>query len=117
MSTTTKPDPAKLTVRGIKVTTLLGPMALVAADLVPPEPAPAGDPVLDIELEGGSLTVRAKLNGKSVRKALKQIAEHGLDDVNLLLQGNLRPAPSPGQPFLLEAAGLSVTARTPKEAS
>jgi len=44
------PRRAQLTVRGIKVTSLLPPAALQAAGLVPPEPAPAGDPVLDVEL-------------------------------------------------------------------
>jgi hypothetical protein len=39
--------------------------------------------------------MRAVLNGKSVRRALKTVAEHGPDNVNFLLQGNLRPAALP----------------------
>jgi hypothetical protein len=104
---------AKLTLKGMKLNSLIPPAAL-PADLVPPEPQPAGDPVLDLELEGGSLTVQAKLNGKSVRKALKQIAEHGPDGVTVIIQGNIRPQPAPGQPFLLDSAGLSVTPKTPR---
>jgi hypothetical protein len=103
---------AKLTLKGMKLNAMIPPASL-PADLVPPEPQPAGDPVLDLELEGGSLTVRAKLNGKSVRRVLKQIAELGPDNVNILLQGNLKPPSGPGQPFLLDAAGLAATPKMP----
>jgi hypothetical protein len=47
-------------VPGLKVTVPLAAAAL-PPDLVPAD-GPAGDPVLDLVLEGGSLTVRAKLN-------------------------------------------------------
>ena len=53
-------------VRGLKVTTLLPPASL-PQDLVPPEPQPAGNPVLELELEGSPIVVQATLNGKSVR--------------------------------------------------
>ena len=36
---------------------------------------PAGEPVIELVLEGGSLTALAKLNGKNYRKMLKNIAE------------------------------------------
>jgi hypothetical protein len=104
---------AKIVVKGLKLNSLIPPASL-PADLVPPEPQPAGDPVIDLELEGGSLVVRAKLNGKSVRRALKQIAELGPDGVNVLVQGNLRPPPAPGEPFVLDAAGLAATPKTPR---
>jgi hypothetical protein len=104
---------AKLTLKGMKLNSLIPPASL-PADLVPPEPQPAGDPVLDLELEGGSLVVRAKLNGKSVRRALKTIAEHGVDGVNVLVQGNLKPPPAPGQPFGLDSAGLVAIPKTSK---
>jgi hypothetical protein len=103
----------KLIVKGLKLNSLIPPASL-PADLVPPEPQPAGDPVLDLELEGGSLVVRAKLNGKSVRKVLKTIAEHGVDGVNVLVQGNLKPPAAPGGPFVLDSAGLVATPKTPK---
>src|SRR3954463_5677246 len=95
---------ATIRVPGLKVTVPLAAAAL-PGDLVPLE-GPAGDPVLDLVLEGGSLTVRAKLNGKNYRKLLKQIAEHGASDVVVVLQGVLRPPPAVGEPFVLEGAGF-----------
>lgn len=109
MTTTTIP------VRGIKVSTLIPPASLLAAGLVPPEPQPAGNPVICLELEGGSLSVRVVLNGKSVRKAIKAIAEHGTDGVNVVLQGNLRPSDAGGWYFELDAAGLAVTPKVARE--
>jgi hypothetical protein len=76
----------RIRVKGVKINTLLPPAAL-PADLVPPEPQPAG---------------------------IKTIAEHGPDNVNVLLQGNLRPEAAAGGPYELDAAGLNVTPKTPK---
>lgn len=42
-------------------------------------------------------------------RALKTIAEHGPENVNVLLQGNLKPATATGGPYELDAAGLTVT--------
>ncbi len=103
----------RISLKGVKVNTLLPPAAL-PADLVPPEPQPAGNPVVELEVEGSPLVMRAVLNGKSVRRALKTIAEHGPGNVNVLLQGNLKPATEPGGPYELDAAGLTVTPKTPK---
>jgi len=100
-------------VKGLKINTLLPP-ALLPADLVPPEPQPAGNPVIELPLEGSPLVVRASLNGKSVRRALKVIAEHGPENVNVVLQGNLKPAAAPGGPFPLDAAGLAATPKVTK---
>jgi hypothetical protein len=99
-------------VKGIKINTLIPPASLVG--LVPPEPAPAGTPVIDVELEGSSIVLRATLNGKSVRKALKSIAELGVDGVNAVLQGNLKPGEKAGDPFILDSAGLAITPKAPK---
>jgi hypothetical protein len=98
----------RIKLKGVKVNTLLPPAEL-PADLVPPEPQPAGNPAVELEIEGTPLVMRAVLNGKSVRRALKTIAEHGPDNVNVLLQGNLRPAAEPGGPYELDAPGLAVT--------
>jgi hypothetical protein len=49
-----------------------------------------------------------------VRRALKVIAEHGSDGVNAVLQGNLKPGTTTGGPFVLDAAGLTATPRTPR---
>ena len=102
---------ARIKLKGVKVNTLLPPAAL-PADLVPPEPLPAGSPVVELEIEGTPLVLRAVLNGKSVRRALKTIAEHGPDNVHVLLQGTLRPGAGGG--YELEGAGLTVTPKTPK---
>jgi hypothetical protein len=102
-----------LTVKGLKINTLLPPTAL-PADLVPPEPQPAGSPLIELQLEGSPLLVQASLNGKSVRRALKVIAEHGPEHVNVVLQGTLKPATTPGGPFLLDAAGLAATPKIAK---
>src|SRR4051812_38259705 len=103
----------RIQLKGVKVKTPL-PAAALPAELVPPEPQPAGNPVVELEIEGSPLVMRAVLNGKSVRRALKTIAEHGADNVHVLLQGNLRPAAEPGGPYELDAAGLNVTPKAPK---
>src|SRR3954466_9950217 len=75
---------------------------------------PAGEPVLDLVLEGGSLTVRAKLNGKNYRKLIKQVDEHGAANLAVALQGVLRPPASPGGPFVLEGAGSQAVVKAPR---
>src|SRR3954454_10915517 len=95
---------ATIGVPGLKVAVPLAPDAL-PRDLVPPD-GPAGEPTLELVLEGGSLTARAQLNGKNYRKLLKQVAEHGPGNVAVVLQGVLRPPVNPGGPFVLEGAGL-----------
>src|SRR3954447_12268942 len=100
---------ATIRVPGLKVTIPLAADAL-PRDLVPME-GPAGDPVLDLVLEGGSLTVRAKLNGKNYRKLIKQVAEHGADRVAVALQGVLRPPAAAGGPFVLEGAGFQAVVK------
>jgi hypothetical protein len=104
----------KATIRmpGLKVTVPLAAAAL-PRDLVPMD-GPAGEPVLDLVLEGGSLTVRAKINGKNYRKLLKQIDENGADNVALALQGVLRSPVSPGGPFVLEGAGFQAIVKEPR---
>jgi hypothetical protein len=103
---------ATIRVPGWKVTVPLSAEAL-PGDLVPPE-GPAGEPTLDLVLEGGPLTARAKLNGKNYRKMLKQIAEQGAGNVSVVLQGTLRPPASAGGPYVLESAGFQVNVKTPR---
>jgi hypothetical protein len=105
----------KIRVKGVKINTLIPAASLEG--LVPPEPQPAGSPVIDLEIEGSPLVIRATLNGKSVRRALKVIAEHGPDGVNALLQGNLKPSPTAGEPYILDTAGLTVTPKVAKPES
>jgi hypothetical protein len=103
---------ARIQVPGLKVTVPLAAAAL-PGDLVPME-GPAGEPVLDLVLEGGSLTVRARINGKNYRKLLKQVAEHGAANLAVALQGVLRPPPAPGEPFVLEGAGFQAVVKAPR---
>jgi hypothetical protein len=102
----------KIRLKGVKINTLIPAASLVG--LVPPEPQPAGSPVIDLEIEGSPLVIRATLNGKSVRRALKAIAEHGAEGVNALLQGNLKPGATEGGPYILDTAGLAVTPKVAK---
>jgi hypothetical protein len=108
--------PVSIPVRGLKVTTLLSPASL-PVDLVPPEPQPAGNPVVELRLEGSPLVVRAVLNGKSARRALKVIAEHGPDNVNVMLQGNLKAPPTPDAPYPLDCPGLTATPKAVRAAA
>ena len=105
---------ATIHVPGLKVTVPLAADAL-PRDLVPME-GPAGEPTLELILDGGPLTARARLNGKNYRKLLKQVAEHGAGNVVVVLQGVLRPPPAPGGPFVLEGAGFQVNIKTPRPA-
>lgn len=102
-----------ISVRGFKVSQPVDPKA-IPADIVPPDGQPAGNPTIGLRLEGSSMDVRVVLNGKSLRKALKVVAEHGPDNVNLVVQGVLRPCNVGGWPFELECAGIAATIKTPK---
>jgi hypothetical protein len=105
---------ATIHVPGLKVTVPLAADAL-PRDLVPME-GPAGEPTLELVLDGTPLTARARLNGKNYRKMLKQLVEHGAGNVVVVLQGVLRPPAAPGEPFVLEGAGFQVNLKTPRPA-
>ena len=105
---------ATIQVSGLKVAVPL-PADALPQDLVPME-GPAGEPVLELVLEGSPLTARAKLNGKNYRKMLKNIAEQGAGNVAVVLQGVLRPPAAQGGTFLLEGAGFQVNLKTPRPA-
>jgi hypothetical protein len=104
--------PATIRVPGLKVTVPLAADAL-PRDLVPMD-GPAGEPTLDLVLDGGPLTARARLNGKNYRKLLKQVAEHGAGNVAIVLQGVLRPPAAAGGPFVLAEAGFQVNVKAPR---
>jgi hypothetical protein len=105
---------ATIRVPGLKVTVPLAADAL-PRDIVPMD-GPAGEPTLELVLEGTPLTAQAKLNGKNYRKLLKQIAEQGAGNVSVVLQGTLRPPAAPGGPFVLDSAGFQVNVKTPHPA-
>jgi hypothetical protein len=103
---------ATIRVPSLKVTVPLSAEAL-PRDLVPMD-GPAGEPTLDLVLEGGPLTARAKLNGKNYRKMIKQIGEQGAENVSVVLQGTLRPPAAGGGPYVLEGAGFQVNVKAPR---
>jgi hypothetical protein len=103
---------ATIRVPGLKVTVPLAADAL-PRDLVPMD-GPAGEPTIELVLDGTSLTARAKLNGKNYRKLLKQIAEVGAGNVSVVLQGTLRPPGAPGEPYVLDSAGFQANVKTPR---
>jgi hypothetical protein len=105
---------ATIRVPGLKVAVPLAAEAL-PRDIVPMD-GPAGEPTLELVLDGTPLTARAKLNGKNYHKLLKQVAEHGAGNVAVVLQGVLRPPAAPGDPFVLEGAGFQVNVKTPRPA-
>src|SRR5512135_1503176 len=102
---------ATIRIPGIKVAVPLKPDA-IPRNLVPME-GPAGEPVLELALEGSALTIEARLNGKNYRKMLKNIAEHGADNVVVVLQGVMRDQ---GGKFYLEGAGFQVNVKSPPPA-
>jgi hypothetical protein len=105
---------ATIRVSGLKVVVPLAADAL-PRDIVPMD-GPAGEPTLELVLDGAPLTARAKLNGKNYRKLLKQIAEVGSGNVAVVLQGTLRPPTAPGGPFVLDSAGFQVNVKAPRPA-
>jgi hypothetical protein len=105
---------ATIRVPGLKVAVPL-PADALPRDLVPME-GPAGEPVIELVLEGSNLTAIARCNGKNYRKMLKTIAEQGADAVAVVLQGTLRPPADQGGPYLLEGAGFQVNIKTPRPA-
>jgi hypothetical protein len=105
---------ATIHVHALKVTVPLAADAL-PRDLVPMD-GPAGEPTLELVLDGTSLTARAKLNGKNYRKLLKQIAEVGASNVSVILQGTLRPPAAADGSFVLDSAGFQVNVKAPRPA-
>src|SRR3954469_16023565 len=103
---------ATIRVKGLKVAVPLQADA-VPRDLVPMD-GPAGEPVIDLAVEGSDLVVRARFNGKNYRKMLKTIDEHGPDNVAVVLQGLLRPDQAG---YMLEGAGFQVNVKAPKPAT
>ncbi len=105
---------AQIQVSGLKVAVPL-PADALPRDLVPME-GPAGEPAIELVLEGSPLTALAQLNGKNYRKMLKTIAEQGTGNVAVVLQGVLRSPAAQGGAFVLEGAGFQVNIKTPRQA-
>jgi hypothetical protein len=86
----------------------------VRAEVLPAVPleGPIGDLTLRLALEGSSLAIPARINGKSYRKMLKTVAEKGAENVAVILQGDLVVPPG-GGPVRLDSAGFQVIVKTP----
>jgi hypothetical protein len=95
-----------IAVRKLKLTVPLKPEALPAVPL----DGPIGDLTLHLTLEGSSLSLPARVNGKSYRRMLKTVAEKGADHVTVILQGDLVARPGGGNP-VLESAGFQVVVK------
>src|SRR3954454_20261066 len=94
--------------RKMKISVPRRPQGLPAAPLE----GPIGDLTLRLALEGSSLTIPARINGKSYRKMIKTVAEKGAENVTVILQGEL-VAPPGGGPVRLDAAGFQVIVKAP----
>ncbi len=97
-----------IAVRKIKISVPLKAEGLPAVPLE----GPIGDLTLRLALEGASLAIPARINGKSYRKMIKTVAEKGAENVTVILQGDL-VAPPGGGPVRLESAGFQVLVKTP----
>jgi hypothetical protein len=106
---------ATILVPGLKVAVVLAADQL-PRDLVPMD-GPAGEPIIDLVLDGAPLTVRARINGKNYRKMMKQVAEVGGENLVIVLQGKMVPPASAGEPFVLDGAGFQVTVKQNKPAT
>ena len=77
-----------------------------------PLDGPIGDLTLQLALEGSSLSIPARINGKSYRRMIKTVAEKGAENVTVILQGDL-VAPPGGGPVTLDSAGFQVIVKAP----
>src|SRR3954470_12629332 len=92
-----------IAVRKIKISVPLKPEGLPGVPLE----GPIGDLTLRLALEGSTLAIPARINGKSYRRMLRTVAEKGADNGATPLQGELL-APPGGGPVRLDAAGFQV---------
>jgi hypothetical protein len=95
----------KLTARKLKVTIPLDPSQFAGPPIADTAPSRT---VLSITIDGTALT--ADIATKSLRKAVKTVADNGADKVAVILQGSLVDN-------RIEEAGLVVQLKTAKEAA
>jgi hypothetical protein len=93
------------TARKLKVTLVIDAAPLVALRAVP-DNAPSRT---DVSVTVGGRTVTADIATKSVRKVVKTLTDHGLDNVVVILQGVLVAGDR------LEEAGLVAQVKAPAE--
>lgn len=93
---------AHVQVKALKVT------VVVPADHLPP--LPEGEQAVLFLATPDKLLVKARLNPKSYCRALAAIAQHGAENVAVLVQGQMSKADA------IESAGISAVLKKPKEA-
>ena len=99
----------------LRITIPLKPSDLPAT-LVPAEPAPVGNPVLNVQLQGTDVVVPVYLSGKNARKTLKTVAQHGAENVNMVVNGVLKPGVQGG--WIVDSASFQVFVKSaPTEAA
>jgi hypothetical protein len=104
-----------VTVQTLKITIPIKPSDLPAT-LVPAEPLPTGNPVLNVQLQGTDVVVPVFLSGKNARKTLKTVAQHGAENVNLVINGVLKPGALGG--WVVDSASFQVFVKSaPTEAA
>ena len=92
----------------IKLSVPLRPEDLPAVPLE----GPIADLTLRLNLEGSGLSIPARINGKSYRRMLKTVAQHGAGNVAVVLQGEMVADPGGGA-VRLDAAGFQVVVKAP----
>ena len=105
-----------ITVPALKVTIPLKPDQ-IPSDLVPAEPLPTGNPVLTVQLAGTGIVVAVHLSGKNARKTMKLLAQHGPGNINLVVNGNLRPGPQAETWMVAEASFQTFIKPQPSDAT
>ena len=105
-----------ITVPTLKVVIPLRPTDL-PPDLVPAEPAPVGAPILTVQLAGTNVIVPVHLSGKNARKTMKLLAQHGPTNVNLVVNGTLKPGPQAGTWMVAEASFQTFIKPQPSDAT
>ncbi len=90
-----------LQIKALKVT------VVVPADQLPP--LPEGEQAVLLLATPDKLIVTARLNPKSYRRALAAMAQHGAENVTVLVQGQMTKADE------IESAGTSAVPKKPKE--
>src|SRR5512143_878231 len=90
-----------MTVKALKVTIVLPPAEL-------PDAPDESSFVLTIATPEG-LRATARLTAKSYRKTLAAVAQHGAENVAVLIQGQMT------KPGIIDSAGISAVPKKPKE--
>jgi hypothetical protein len=98
--------------RALKATLVLNPAEIAAL----PDP-PNGVPRAALKIEVDGRTVAADVNAKALRKAKATIAQHGVDNVSVILQGKLAAGDVLAEAGLVAQPKLAKPATNPASAA